>query len=273
MKLPDPSLVASILRRVGQEIIAPRFQGLEATEIREKKPGDLVTVVDHAAEAALESALSALLPEARFIGEESIARDPERLAWLSEPGLVWLADPLDGTGNFVAGRPHFGTLLALIADGVTVGGWLYHVPQERTAWAVQGQGCQVDGRRARIAAAPALSQMAGFLDHKLSEGLSRSQLKRRAEANLGTVWHHGCSLREYLAIIDGTAQFKTARMTLPWDHAAGILMVEEAGGICRRLDHSPYRLGELRPGLLVAPDAQSWQRLHHLFTEPEEDRL
>ena len=75
-------------------------------QINEKTPGDLVTIADHEAEARLTEALAGLIPGSRVVGEEAVSVDPGLLDGLDQ-GCVWLVDPLDGTGNFVAGSPHF----------------------------------------------------------------------------------------------------------------------------------------------------------------------
>src|SRR4051794_10278381 len=97
--------------------ILPRFCALAQHEIEGKSPGELVTVADREAEALLAAGLAPLLPGSRVIGEEACSADPRLIDALGE-GIVWLVDPLDGTGNFAAGRPEFAVMVALLRDGI-----------------------------------------------------------------------------------------------------------------------------------------------------------
>ncbi|MBV8535357.1 MAG: inositol monophosphatase, partial [Alphaproteobacteria bacterium] len=95
-----PEDVALIIRRVAEEQVLTRFRRLADHEIREKAPGNLVTIADTEAELALTSALMALLPGSLVVGEEAVALDPAVLDQLAGDEPVWIIDPVDGTMNF-----------------------------------------------------------------------------------------------------------------------------------------------------------------------------
>ena len=101
----DSAQVAQLIRDVAAAEITPRFRALAAHEVREKKPGDLVTIADETAERALIPALQGLLPGSVAIGEEAISIDANLLSHLEHAERpVWVIDPVDGTVNFAHGR-------------------------------------------------------------------------------------------------------------------------------------------------------------------------
>src|SRR5437879_2711858 len=108
----DLERVTGLIEETAALEILPRFRKLAAGDIREKEPGDLVTVADEAAEARLTPLLTALLPGSLVLGEEAAAADPKLLNRLLGDHPVWVIDPVDGTGNFAAGRPAFAVMVA-----------------------------------------------------------------------------------------------------------------------------------------------------------------
>ncbi|MDO5535644.1 MAG: inositol monophosphatase family protein, partial [Propionibacteriaceae bacterium] len=106
-RVPSSDEIARLLVNTCDEIVIPLFRRLDADQVREKSPGDLVTVADQRAEIALTTTLSQWFPDAAIIGEEAVAADPALLHRI-DTGHVLLVDPVDGTGNFVAGIPEFG---------------------------------------------------------------------------------------------------------------------------------------------------------------------
>src|SRR3569623_1895044 len=155
--------VSALVDQVGAEQGLPRYQALAEREIEEKSPGDIVTIADREAEDALARGLAAILPEARFVGEEVSARAPslhERLA----AGRVWIVDPIDGTANFAAGRPPFAIMVALLDQGEIIASWMHDPLTGRVAAAERGSGAWIDGERIRAAGdVPAREQLHGTI--------------------------------------------------------------------------------------------------------------
>jgi fructose-1,6-bisphosphatase/inositol monophosphatase family enzyme len=118
--------VADLVREVSAEVIEPRFRLLTEGETRLKEPGEPVTVADEEAEALLTRRLGELLPGVPVVGEEACAADPALRAMLAGE-RAWLVDPLDGTANFIAGRPDWAVMVALVEYGETL------VPDRRAA--------------------------------------------------------------------------------------------------------------------------------------------
>lgn len=258
MALTDPHQVDGILRDVAERIILPRFRKLEDQEIREKNPGDLVTVADTEAEAALSERLCALLPGSQVVGEEAVAADPAILERLEQPGTVWILDPVDGTRNFVHGRPKFAIIVALVRNGRAVQGWIHDPLAGRTAIAEAGAGAYVGDRRLRLAPSPPLGRMAGSIGPRRPADLARA---------VGQLQCQGSTAHDYLDLLEGRLHFAYFRRLHPWDHAAGLLAHAEAGGVAAYFDGAPYRPIAGQTGLLVAPDRPSWEDLKDLLAE------
>jgi fructose-1,6-bisphosphatase/inositol monophosphatase family enzyme len=260
----DLARVTALIEETAALEILPRFQKLAAGEIREKSPGDFVTVADEAAEAHLSPRLAALLPGSLVLGEEAAAADPQVLDRLLGEQPVWVVDPVDGTGNFAAGRPGFAVMVALIRSDDVVAGWIHDPIGGRTAVAAAGEGAWIGDRRLKVAPAPrAAREMVGSL-HGGTFG-SRA-LVRRVEANrsrVQAVRSLRCAGLEYLRLASGEIHFSLFTKLMPWDHAPGVIIHREAGGHGRYLEGGTYEPAAIeRSGLLLAPGAESWAALH-----------
>jgi fructose-1,6-bisphosphatase/inositol monophosphatase family enzyme len=131
--------VGALLRRVAADVVLVHFRSLSASDVREKAPGDPVTVADEETEAQLRAGLLDALPTARVVGEEAASADPSLLDGIGE-GTVWVVDPIDGTSNFADGVSPFALMVALIDDGETIAGWIYDPVAERMCHAHAGRG-------------------------------------------------------------------------------------------------------------------------------------
>ena len=139
--------VEALMRDVAETIVLPRYRTLAAYEIEEKSPGDLVTVADRESELALNAGLARILPDARMVGEEGCAANPALMEGLDK-GIAWIIDPIDGTGNFAAGRPHFALMVALFAEGETQAGWM-NAPEPSSGICERGHGVISSARNRR----------------------------------------------------------------------------------------------------------------------------
>ena len=260
----EVAAVIALLRRVAHTEIMPRFRNLGAGDIRTKSgPLDLVTVADEAAEMALAAGLHALFPGAAIIGEEAVATEPALLARLREPGPVWVIDPIDGTANYAADLPLFGTILALVENDEVQAGFIHDPLGDDTAFAQCGAGAWMiaasgDRRRLGVAAPAPVGQMTGGISWRYLPQPLRAQVLGRLD-RFATVPDFRCAAHQYRLLAAGHCHLQFFRRLLPWDHAAGILLHREAGGYSARLDGSEYRPSETSGGILLAPDRASWQ--------------
>ncbi len=256
--------VLDVMRAAGERELMPRFGNLQQSDIREKKPGDLVTVADVAAEQHIAAGLNEILPGVPVVGEEAVAADPALQDSIRTAERAWIVDPLDGTSNFAKGRAMFAIIVALVERGEPIGGWIHDPIKGRNAWAENGMGAWLDGARVRYADGGDPKQMQGFVGF----GFRRLVLEKMRPGSLdriGPITSLNCAGQEYLDIMAGNRQFNLYRQIKPWDHAAGVLMVQEAGGYAARFDDTPYTPTSQDGGLLSAPDRAAWQQLHDIM--------
>jgi len=250
--------VAALMEQVAAEVILPRYRNLAAHEVEEKSAGELVTIADRESELRLNDGLARLLPEAGLVGEEACAVDPALADRLSS-GLNWLVDPIDGTGNFAAGRPPFGIMVALVDGGETQAGWLYDPLSGRLCHAARGRGATIDGEAVRARASGAALPIAG-LSLMFVAPEQRQALVDRAARRLEMVPIPRCAAEQYPRIVLGVNDLAVFERTLAWDHAAGALFVEEAGGKVARPDGTPYRPDQKGNGLIAAGSPAMWEK-------------
>lgn len=258
MSLTDK--VAALLREVSADVILPRFQKLAAGEIIEKTPGELVTIADREAEARLDPALRALLPGSVVVGEEAHAADESVLERLNGKDPVWVIDPVDGTANFAAGRAPFGVMVALVRGGETMAGWIYDPQTNEMATVERGSGAFVDGQRISTSSETvAWENLRGAALSRFFTGVERETIIK-ASAGMGALLPgFACAAREYVEIAAGRQHFAAFRRVLPWDHAPGVLLILEAGGVAKKLDGRAYRPADISPGLLMAQNEDMWR--------------
>lgn len=259
----DVTAVAKIIRDVSATEIMPRFKNLSAEDIREKKPGDFVTIADESAEKALSQSLRDFLPGSVVVGEEAVAKDEGVLTLLSGDKPVWVIDPIDGTYNFSHGRSKFGVMVALVAGGVTQYGWCYDAPGDRMAIAVKGRGATINGKTTHVRKPPAdISEMSGMA------GGAQAWHFDPVRKSVGEIVNVRSALHDFLTFASGEADFVLhVNKLTPWDHSASVLLAQEAGGYValagERVDFHPAMH---RPAMLLATaDKTVWDRLEPVF--------
>lgn len=260
--------VEQIVREVAAEIVLPKFRTLAAHEILEKAAGETVTVADRASEVMLAKRLRELLPQAQVVGEEETAADPSVLYHLASEDPVWVIDPIDGTGNFAAGREPFGIMVALVRTGVPVLGVIYEPVPDVISLAEAGSGSYVDGVRRTMASDPVdLGSLRGSV---LTKYLP-ADLCARVKEGIGHIGKalpgHHCAAREYPDVVRDLQHFALFWRAHPWDHAAGALIIREAGGVMRRFDGSDYIVGDGRSGLVAARDQETFDLVRHALID------
>ncbi|BBD97795.1 inositol monophosphatase [Sphingobium amiense] len=256
LELHDP--VVSLMRQVGCDVVMPRYRNLAADEVSEKAADDFVTIADKESELRLAEGLAAILPEAGIIGEEACAADPAILDRAGE-GLNWIIDPIDGTGNFASGNPPFGIMIALSDGGTTLAGWILDPLTGRLCHAMLGGGSHIDGEKVRARESGQALPIAALAVYFMT-GEERADIQARAKDRFTLVDIPRCAAEQYPRLVLGQNDVSVFARTLPWDHAAGTLFLNEAGGCCQRLDGSAYRVGDTRRGLLGASSPRLWDQ-------------
>lgn len=256
--------VAELIREASAVAIEPRFHALGEGDVSEKSPGELVTVADREAEALITAGLAELDPGVPVVGEEGVAADPSRMDNLARGAGVGRGSPRRHRQLRERVRDWAVMVALAVVDGATDASWIWQPLERRMYAARRGRGATCNGRR--LVAAPGPTRRAAHRGgaHPLPR---HPPTHERVEGNLErfiTAGRH-CAGVEYPALIEGTTDFAFFWRTLPWDHAPGTLLVEEAGGVAARPDGSPYRPGPGGVGLLVAPDRSTWDLAHGLL--------
>ncbi len=235
--------VEEAIRKAAATEIMPRWRRLAAHEVDEKNgPHDLVTDADRKAELYLTDVLVDLLPGSVVVGEEAVHANPASYEALCGDAPVWIVDPVDGTRQFVHGDAGFCTLVALAHGGTLLASWTYAPARDQFATAQRGKGAYLDGERL-FAGVPEpgrdLRVATSHPDYTTDEqkhaliGLRTEGVAPRPCGSAGL---------EYLAIARGESDATAFSWEAAWDHAAGLLLVEEAGGTHLTRTGEPFRI-------------------------------
>lgn len=241
---------ALLLRHVGR----PR-------RVRTKRSAiDLVTEIDRASERLIYAALDRACPGFGFLGEEH----GERAGSVRSP-LRWIVDPLDGTNNFVHGLPIFGVSIALEREGAILAGVIYDPMRRELFHAMRGAGAFLNGRRIRVSPTPHLSHSllsTGFSTTFLTRDQPYLRWFQAAQRHSHGVRRIGSTVWCLAAVAAGRLDGFYERDLWPWDMAAGMLLVEEAGG---RVTDLAGRRPLLAKGRLVASNGRIHRELLQLL--------
>lgn len=225
--------VSTLVRAVARAEILPRFRSVRA----ERKPdGSLVTEADVAAQIALEAGLQAIVP-CPVVGEEMLGAEQRQL-WQAG-GWCWCIDPLDGTGNFVNGKPYFGISVALTHERVTQLAVILDPSADEMFTAIRGQGATLNGRAMRLAANQIPLQQARA-EAGLYKKLGPLKQALIANAPFKTLSMSGASVLQWCHLAAGRYDVFVHPGEHPWDYAAGALILEEAGGSLCTFTHHDY---------------------------------
>ncbi|MGV6800453.1 MAG: inositol monophosphatase family protein [bacterium] len=238
----NPQDIAQEIASIAEQEILPRFNNLQSHDISTKtSPTDLVTAADIEAEKQLEKYFTSLISDSIVIGEEGVSQYPERLAQLSDTGIYWIIDPVDGTRNFVHGKDRFGTMVALVIEGQTKFSWIYMPLLDQCAIAEDGNGAYWRGERLINPIQTPVNDAIGDYNPRFIPPAYLNTFGK-AIKQFHSYRRGGCSAWDYLDIATGEIDFVLTGKLMPWDHAAGVLLVQEAGGRTALLDSQlPYR--------------------------------
>lgn len=203
---------------------------------------DYVTEVDRGSERLIASFLTKAVPGSEVLGEEYSPQRAERTQSPTQPQLMWVVDPLDGTTNYLHGYPQYAVSIAAVVDGRLAAGVVLDVERNVVYHATAGGGAWCGGERLAVSQVtePNLSligtgfpfrtpeHMPRYLRHFVAISAATSGIRRAGAASLDLV-------DVARGRFDGFWELDLA----PWDVAAGTLIVREAGGIVTDLKGSP----------------------------------
>lgn len=214
------------------ELISLRREGHIEVAHTKSSVVDVVTAVDQEAEALIFDRLALVRPDDGFVGEEGKSKE-------SRSGITWVVDPIDGTVNFLYNIPHYAVSIAAVSGNPVPGSWqveagaIYNPATKELFHAAKGEGSFVGERRLQIGSPPALSSAL------LATGFAYSQVVRMEQARvlstlLGEVRdirRQGTASLDLSFVAAGRVDVFFERTLSPWDHAAGEIVVTEAGGV------------------------------------------
>jgi Archaeal fructose-1,6-bisphosphatase and related enzymes of inositol monophosphatase family len=209
-----------------------------SAQARLKPDGTWVTEADEAAEAAVRKIIAGAFPGHNVLGEEEGSTAAQG-GPPNDGAPTWIVDPIDGTHNYMAGIPVWGTLIGLRLDGEMVLGVAHAPALGETYDAARGLGARMNGNPIEVSGISVLGDATlvstGFEDFE-NEGLSELyvELTRRTKRSrgFGDFWGH-------MLVARGAAEIMVEPILSTWDYAPLTAIVEEAGGRITRLDGEP----------------------------------
>ena len=220
------------------------FGEVEQLQVSEKGPGDFVSHADIKAERTLRAELSRTRPEYGFLGEEGGETK-------GDGRNRWIVDPLDGTTNFLHGVPHFAISIGLEREGEIIAGVIYQPISDELFWAEKGNGAFIDtpyarSRRLRVSGRkdPARALVATGMPN-IGKGDQAAYHAKLAAVTARTagVRRWGAASLDFAFVAAGRYDAFFEFGLAPWDVAAGLLVVREAGGLVTDIAGQPYELG------------------------------
>jgi myo-inositol-1(or 4)-monophosphatase len=223
------------------------FGEVEHLQVSLKGPANFVSAADHRAEEILFTELAAARPGYGFLGEEGGRRAG------TDETHTWIVDPLDGTSNFLHGIPHFAISMALEREGMIVAGLVYNPISDELFTAERGKGAFLNNQRLRVAARKRLGDaiIACGLPHLGRGDLALGNRELAAvQPKVAGLRRFGAAALDLAWIAAGRFDGYWERALSPWDIAAGLILVREAGGFVTDLDggDTPWISGDVIAG-------------------------
>ncbi len=212
------------------------FGEVENLQVSKKGPGDFVSAADRRAEEIIHRELSKARPDFSFLMEESGSGGSE------ESENRWIVDPLDGTTNFLHGIPHWAISIALESRGEIVAALIFDPVKDEMYRAERGGGAFMRNRRHRV------SGRTSRMEAVIASGQPKRSHARRSRFidEMQSVYNEFPAIRRFGAasldlayVAAGRCDGFWERDLNPWDVAAGILLVKEAGGMATTIDGKP----------------------------------
>ncbi len=254
LKSATINVMEAAARKAGRGLIRD-FGEVEQLQVSRKGPADFVSEADRRADRILRAELSKARPSFGLLMEESGSTpgsDDERL---------WIVDPLDGTTNFLHGIPHFAISIGLEERGEITAGVIYEPVRDELFWAEKGIGAYLNRRRIRV------SSRGSFQDAVLATGIPvgarpgkdafLAVMKPLMEQTAG-VRRFGSAALDLAYVAAGRYEGFWEFGLSPWDVAAGIVIVREAGGLVSDIEGGADML---RGGSIVAANGELHMRM------------
>jgi len=231
--------IATIAAQAGGKELQRYWGNLKANDVQEKRPGDLVTEADKAAEKAVLTVLKRHVPDHAILAEESGMQGD----WDAE--YLWAIDPLDGTTNYAHQYPCFAVSVGLLHKGIPIVGVVYNPIHNELYCAATGFGATCNNLPIHVSKTECLAKsilVTGFAyDRRSTPDNNYAEFCRLTHKTQG-VRRDGAASLDLAYVACGRVDGYWERGLSPWDIAAGIVIVQEAGGYVTGYDQSVFEI-------------------------------
>ncbi|MDH2325825.1 inositol monophosphatase family protein [Cereibacter sp. SYSU M97828] len=221
------NLMIKAARKAGRSLVKD-FREVENLQVSSKGPGDFVSKADREAERIIKEELMGGRPTYGWLGEETGGTDGQ------DPTRRWIVDPLDGTTNFLHGLPHWAVSIALEHKGEIVAGVVFDAAKDEMFWAEKGAGAWMNESRLRVSGRSRMIESIYATGIPFATGgtlpASLQDLARLMPVCAG-VRRWGAAALDLAYVAAGRYDGYWERGIKPWDMAAGMILVKEAGGM------------------------------------------
>lgn len=240
--------VVGTLQRIGEDFRRD-WQQRGAVEAREKAPNDYVTQWDIAVQDEIVQHLKRWTPDGVIFSEEM----PEFPLNNHAKQLEWILDPIDGTTNLMHGHPHFSVSLALAVDDTVVRGWVYDLLRNELFDAYRGGGARLNGKPIRVSPVSSLSRALVSIGTPVNKAELQDlwPIWQRLFAQVQDIRRTGSAALDLAWVACGRLDAYLEHVLRPWDWAAGVLLVTEAGGTTATWDNKVMSRASMRQSVVA----------------------
>ena len=235
----DYSRCQAVAEEIAVQAGAVLLDAYGRVSAREKGPADLVTEADFASQKLIAERLHNAFPDHTLLAEEEGAETDFDAPWR------WIVDPLDGTMNFAHGFPLWVVSIGLEHAGRLVVGVVYSPLTRQTFSASLGRGATLDGRPIRVSTVDRLESsliVTGLPTDFAADADRQTAYMRRFSTRTHSLRRTGTSALNLALVAAGSCEVCYATAMHPWDAAAGVVLVREAGGFVSKFSGAPYDL-------------------------------
>jgi myo-inositol-1(or 4)-monophosphatase len=238
MRKPVVNIAVQAARNAGK-VILRSLGKLDSLRVIEKERMDFTTEVDRASEAEIIKELRRAYPDHAILAEESGYHEPAKGANKGSARFQWVIDPLDGTSNFTRGFPFFCISIGLIENNMPLAGVIYNPITEELFTAYRGSGAFLNDKRIRVANKLSVTGTVlgtGFAPRQRAKLSTQLRMCKQLLADAEDIRRTGSAALDLAFVANGRLDGFFEMGLKPWDMAAGVVMVREAGGTVIDMD-------------------------------------
>jgi myo-inositol-1(or 4)-monophosphatase len=243
--------------RQASKIILRNMDRLDTLEVTSKSRNDFVTDVDRRSEQEIIQVIQKAYPEHAILGEES--------GYLEGNEVCWIIDPLDGTTNYIHGYPHFAISIGVKIHDQLEAGVIYDPVRNELFAGARGKGATLNDRRIRVSPLTKIADAVigtGFSHREIQHIDSFMKIFEKVSLQCSAVRRSGSAALDLAYTAAGRLDGFWENHLKEWDMAAGVLIIQEAGGIAGDFQNEK---NHLRNGSLIAANPKIYKSLHEII--------